>query len=82
MTAQPSEFGIIIWRGGVFWENIHLANVCDTVMDEEVEGEAGEVRRRDMAFGDLVPEQVVTLACFSRQFFLGKKRKMFFWHPR
>lgn len=72
MTAQPSEFGIIFGGEELFLENIPLTNVCDTVMDEAVAGEAGEVRRRGMAFGDLIPEQVVTLARFIRQFSLGK----------
>ena len=71
MTTQPAEFGIIFGGEELFFDNLPLTNVCDIVMDENVGG-AGEVRRRGMAFGDLVPEQVVTLARFIRRFSLGK----------
>lgn len=71
MTTEPAEFGIIFGGEKLFFDNIPLTNVCDIVMDENA-GEAGEVRRRGMAFGDLVPEQVVTLARFIRQFSLEK----------
>ena len=71
MTTEPVEFGIIFGGEELFFDNIPLANVCDIVMEEEAGG-AGEVRRRGMAFGDLIPEQVVTLARFIRQFSLGK----------
>lgn len=72
MTTEPAEFGIIFGGEELFFDNIPLTNVCDIVMDEENPGGAGEVRRRGMAFGDLVPEQVVTLARFIRQFSLEK----------
>ena len=71
MTTQPVEFGIIFGGEKLFFDKLPLSNVCDIVMDEEPGG-AGEVRRRGMAFGDLVPEQVVTLARFIRQFSLEK----------
>ena len=71
MTTEPAEFGIIFGGEELFFDNLPLTNVCDIVMDEKVGG-VGEVRRRGMAFGDLVPEQVVTLARFIRQFSLGK----------
>lgn len=71
MTTEPAEFGIIFGGEKLFFDNIPLTNVCDIVIDEKA-GEAGEVRRRGMAFGDLVPEQVVTLARFIRQFSLEK----------
>jgi len=70
MNMQPAEFGIIFGGEELFLENIPLINVSDVVMDEEAEGGAGEVRRRGMAFGDLVPEQVVALARFIRRFSL------------
>lgn len=71
MTTEPAEFAIIFGGEELFFENIPLTNVCDIVMDENAGG-AGEFRRRGMAFGDLVPEQVVTLARFIRQFSLEK----------
>lgn len=71
MTKEPAEFGIIFGGEELFFDNLPLTNVCDIVIDEKA-GEAGEVRRRGMAFGELVPEQVVTLARFIRQFSLGK----------
>ena len=71
MTTEPAEFGIIFGGEELFFDNLPLTNVCDIVIDEKA-GEAGEVRRRGMAFGELVPEQVVTLARFIRQFSLGK----------
>ncbi|MFH1019892.1 MAG: hypothetical protein V1782_04650, partial [Pseudomonadota bacterium] len=71
MTTEPAEFGIIFGGEKLFFDNIPLTNICDIVMGEEA-GSAGEVRRRSMAFGDLVPEQVVTLARFIRQFSLEK----------
>lgn len=70
--TQPAEFGIIFGGEELFFENIPLTNVCDIGMDAEAGGGAGEVRRRGMAFGDLVPEQVVILARFIRQFSLEK----------
>ncbi|MDG4476106.1 hypothetical protein [Thiovibrio frasassiensis] len=70
MTTEPAEFGIIFGGEKLFFENLPLTNVSDIVMDAE-EGEgAGEVRRRGMAFGELVPEQVVTLARFIKEFSL------------
>lgn len=72
MTTQPAEFGIIFGGEELFFDNIPLDNVCDTVMDGEAGKGSGEVRRRGMAFGDLVPEQVVALARFIRQFSLEK----------
>jgi len=72
MTTEPAEFGIIFGGEELFFDNLPLTNVCDIVMDEENTGGAGEIRRRGMAFGDLVPEQVVTLARFIRQFSLEK----------
>ncbi len=72
MTTQPAEFGIIFGGEELFLENIPLNNVTDIAMGEEAGGEGGEVRRRGMAFGDLVPEQVVTLARFIRKFSLEK----------
>jgi len=71
MATEPAEFGIIFGGEELFFDHIPLTNVCDIVMDENAGG-AGEVRRRGMAFGDLVPEQVVTLARFIRQFSLEK----------
>lgn len=71
MTTQPAEFGIIFGGEELFLENVPLNNVCDIALDEETGG-AGEVRRRSMAFGGLVPEQVVVLARFIRQFSLEK----------
>jgi hypothetical protein len=71
MTTEPAEFGIIFGGEELFFDNIPLTNVSDIVIDEETDG-AGEVRRRGMAFGNLVPEQVVTLARFIRQFSLEK----------
>ncbi len=71
MTTEPAEFGIIFGGEELFFDNIPLTNVSDVVIDEDVGG-AGEVRRRGMAFGNLVPEQVVTLARFIRQFSLEK----------
>jgi len=71
MTTEPAEFGIIFGGEELFFDNIPLTNVCDIVMDEKA-GVVGEVRRRGMAFGDLIPEQVVTLARFIRQFSLEK----------
>lgn len=71
MTTEPAEFGIIFGGEELFFDNLPLTNVCDIVMDGETDG-AGEVRRRGMAFGNLVPEQVVTLARFIRRFSLEK----------
>jgi hypothetical protein len=76
MTTEPAEFGIIFGGEELFFDNLPLTNVSDIVIsdiviDEEGDG-AGEVRRRGMAFGNLVPEQVVTLARFIRQFSLEK----------
>lgn len=71
MTTEPAEFGIIFGGEELFFDNLPLTNVCGIVIDEKA-GEAGEVRRRSMAFGELVPEQVVILARFIRQFSLGK----------
>ena len=71
MTTEPAEFGIIFGGEELFFDNIPLTNVCDIVRDEKAGG-GGEVRRRGMAFGDLVPEQVIVLARFIRQFSLGK----------
>ena len=71
MTTEPAEFGIIFGGEELFFDNIPLTNVSDIVIDQEGDG-AGEVRRRGMEFGNLVPEQVVTLARFIRQFSLEK----------
>lgn len=72
MTTEPAEFGIIFGGEEIFFDNLPLTNVCDIVINEEGGEEAGEVRRRGMAFGDLVPEQIATLARFIRKFSLGK----------
>jgi len=66
-AGQAAEVGIIFGGEKLFFDDLPLANVCDTGMDE-----AGAVRRRGMAFGDLVPEQVITLARFIRKFSLEK----------
>ncbi|MFA7346715.1 MAG: hypothetical protein WCZ86_03035 [Desulfurivibrionaceae bacterium] len=71
MTTEPAEFGIIFGGEELFFDNIPLTNVSDVVINEDADG-AGEVRRRGMAFGNLVPEQVVALARFIRQFSLEK----------
>jgi len=70
--TQPAEFGIIFGGEKLFFENLPLTNVMDIGEEAGAEGETGEVRRRGMAFGDLVPEQVVSLARFIRQFSLEK----------
>ena len=71
MTSEPAEFGIIFGGEELFFDNIPLTNVSDVVIDEDADG-TGEVRRRGMSFGNLVPEQVVTLARFIRQYSLEK----------
>lgn len=71
MTTESAEFGIIFGGEELFFDNLPLTNVCDIAMDENADG-TGETRRRGMAFGDLVPEQVVILARFIRQFSLEK----------
>lgn len=71
MTTEPAEFGIIFGGEELFFDNLPLTNVSDIVIDHEGDGD-GEVRRRGMAFGELVPEQVVILARFIRQFSLEK----------
>jgi len=75
MTTEPAEFGIIFGGEELFFDNLPLTNICDIVMDEGAGGEAGEVRRRGMAFGDLGPEQVKTLARFIRQFSLDSYQR-------
>lgn len=66
MPAPSVESGIIFGGEELFFNELPLASVSDIRMGEDTDGGSGEFRRRGMAFGNLVPEQVVTLAHFIK----------------